>query len=245
MPLFPVVPNAPGVPAVARLPGAPVPADPVLLISDAVSVVSSFLTQDWGIFDSNNVQVVGQGVGNFLINLSGIGSGNFLEMAFRLGFDISKYPVEKGAFQSYNKVQKPYDVATTVTAGGTSLNRAALLQQVQAIIGSTDLFTVLTPEGPIDGLNPNGYSLERKHDRGLGLLMVEIFWEQVRPAGDPTFSTTGTPSSTAAAAASTGGAAPITNPTPAFASATSQSSQGVVSPTAAPTSVTSAVAGKF
>jgi hypothetical protein len=244
MPLFPTVPNAPGVPPVARLPGVPIPSAPILLAADAISVVSAFLTQDWGIF-LNGVQVVGQDVGNFFINLSGIGSGNFLEMAFRLGFDISKYPQEAGAFQNYNKVQKPYDVATTVTAGGSALNRAALLQQVQAIIATTDLYTVVMPEGPIDGLNPVGYALERRHDRGLGLLMIEIFWEQVRPAGDPTFSTTATPTSTAAAAATTGGAAPITNPMPAFASATSQSSQGVVSPTIAPPAVSSAVAGKL
>lgn len=223
-----------------------------LLVADAVSVVSSLLVQEWGIykdvttpFGTGRVQVVGQNVGNFLINVSGIGSGNFLEMAFRLSYDISKYPVEQGSFQSYNKVQKPYDVVTTVTAGGSNLNRATLLQQVQVIIGTTDLYTVLTPEGPIDSLNPIGYSIERRHDRGLGLLMVEIFWEQIRPAGEPTFSTTQTPTSPAATAATVPGETPITNPTTPFASATSQSTQGVVSPSQVPSSVSGPIGVKL
>lgn len=242
MPLFPIVPNAPGVPPVARLPGASIPADPVLLVADAVSVVSSFLTQDWGIF-LNGIQVVGQGVGSFIANLSGIGSGNFRDLAFRAGFDISKYPVENGAFQTYNKVQKPYDVAVTVTAGGSNINRQILLAQIEAIIGSLELYDVLMPEGPIKGVNPVGYALQRQHDRGLGLLMVELFFEQVRPAGDPTFSTMGTPANTAAAAASTGSPAPITNPTAAFASATSQQSYGIIGPTITPSPIASAVSG--
>ncbi len=214
----------------------------ILLVADAVSVVSSFLTSDWGIF-LNGVQVVGQGVGSFIANLSGIGSGNFRDLAFRSAFDISKYPVENGAFMSYNKVQKPYDVAVTVTAGGSNINRQILLAQIEAIIGSLDLYDVIMPEGPIKGLNPVGYALQRQHDRGLGLLMVEIFFEQVRPAGDPTYSTTGTPTNIAASAATTGGATPITNPTPAFASATSQNSYGVIGPVITPSPIASVVSG--
>lgn len=244
MPLYPVVPNAAGVPPVARLPGAAIPSAPILLVADAVSVLSAFLAPDWGIF-LNGVQVVGQDVNSAIANLSGIGSGNFLDLAFRLGFDISKYPQENGAFMSYNKIQKPYDVAVTVTAGGSNINRALLLTQVQAIIATTNLYTVVMPEGPIESLNPVGYAIQRRHDHGLGLLMIEIFFEQVRPAGDPTFSTTGTPTSTAAAAGTTGGATPITNPTAAFASSTSQSSGGVVSPTVPPAAVSTAVAGKL
>jgi hypothetical protein len=233
MALFPVVPNVPGVPAVPRLPGAAIPAQPVLLVADAVSVIQSIaglFGTNWGVFDSNGVQVVGQDVNSILNVVSGIGTGNVLDLDFKASWTIPEYPVEQGGFQSYNKVQRPYDVALTVTAGGSNANRQLLLDQVIAIIGSTDLYTVGMPEMPIAGVNPIGYGFSRRHDHGLGLLMITMLFKQVRPGGNPQFSTTGTPASTAAASPTTGGAAPITSPTTPFAASTSQVQTGQVSP---------------
>ena len=212
----------------------------VLLTSDAISVLSAFSGPQWGVF-LNGVQVVGQSVNNIINIVSGLGSGNFLDLDYRANFQISNYPVEQGAFQSYNKVQQPYDVAVTITAGGTVANRASLLSQVQAIIGSTDSYTILMPEGSLVGLNPVSYSYHRRHDSGLGLLMVTIVFEQVRPAGDPQFSTTSNTSNTGAAAPTTGGPAPITNPTTGFVASTSAISLGVMSALAPATSLVSGV----
>lgn len=243
MPLFPTVPNAPGVPPVARLPGASIPANPVLLVADAASIVqgvASFFGTDWGVF-LNGVQVVGQGVNSILNVVTGLGTGNVLDLDFKGSWVISENPVEGGAFQSYNKVQRPYDVALTVTAGGVKANRQLLLNQVIAIMGSTELYTIGMPEQPIDGVNPINYGFSRRHDHGLGLLIISVFFKQVRPAGNPQFSTVGTPSSAAATSGATGTAANITSPTTQFASATSQSQTGVVSPTQAPASVVTAI----
>lgn len=245
--LFPVVPNAPGVPPVARLPGAAIPASPVLLIADAASVVQSVASlfgTSWGVFDSNGNQVVGQGVNSILNVVTGLGTGNVLDLDFHASWAISESPVEQGAFQSYNKVQRPYDVSLTVTAGGSNANRSLLLNQVIALMPSTDLFTVGMPEQSIASVNPINYAFSRRADRGLGLLIITIFFKQIRPAGNPQFSTTGTPASTAAAAGTTGGVANITSPTTQFASATSQSQTGVVSPMQAPSSVVGAVGGQ-
>lgn len=244
MPLYPVVPNVPGVPPVARLPGAAIPAQPVLLVADAASLIQSVAAlfgTNWGVFDSNGVQVVGQGVNSIFNVVSGLGTGNVLDLDFKAGWSIPTYPVEQGGFQSYNKVQRPYDVAVTVTAGGSNANRQLLLDQVIAIMGSTALFTVGMPEMPIAGVNPVNYGFSRRHDHGLGLLMVTIFFQQVRPGGNPQFSTTGTPTSTAVAAPTTGDVPPITSPT--RPSLTSQVQTGPSSPVQAPPSVVSAVGG--
>jgi hypothetical protein len=215
----------------------------VLLTADAVSVVSAFSGPQWGIF-LDGIQVVGQGIfGAFLSNITGFGSGNVLDLDYHVRYGISEYPVEQGAFQSYNKVQTPFDVGVTITAGGTDANRTLLLTQVEAIIGSTDLYTVMMPEGTLNSVNPIAYGYRRQHDRGLGLLEINILFKQVRPAGNPTFSTTQTPGNTAAAAPSTGGPVPITNPTPAFTPSTSQTYLGIFSATNTPASVASAVAG--
>jgi hypothetical protein len=212
----------------------------VLLTADAISVLSAFSGPEWGVF-LNGVQVVGQNVNNIINIVSGLGSGNFLDLDYRAHFSISNYPVEQGAFQSYNKVQSPYDVAVTITAGGTVANRAALLSQVQAIIGTTEQYTVLMPEGSLVSLNPISYSYHRRHDSGLGLLMVTIVFQQVRPAGDPQFSTTANTSNTGAAAPTTGGPPPITNPVTGFIASTSAISLGVMSALAPAVATVSAV----
>lgn len=215
-----------------------------LLTSDAVSVISAFSGPQWGIFDSNHVQVVGQGIlGALLSNVTGFGNGNFLDLDYHVRYAISEYPVEQGAFQSYNKVQTPFDVAVTITAGGSDANRTLLLTQVEAIIGSTQQYTVMMPEGTLNSVNPIAYGYRRTHDKGLGLLEVNILFKQVRPAGNPTFSTTQTPGNTPGAVPSTGGPTPITNPTPAFTPSTSQSYLGIFSATTTPSSVASAVTG--
>lgn len=214
-----------------------------LLTSDAISVISAFSGPQWGIF-LNGVQVVGQGIlGALLSNVTGFGNGNFLDLDYHVRYAISKYPVENGAFQSYNKVQTPFDVAVTVTAGGSDANRTLLITQVEAIIGSTQQYTVTMPEGTLNSVNPVAYGYRRTHDKGLGLLEVLILFEQVRPAGNPTFSTTQTPGNTPGAVPSTGGPTPITNPTPAFTPSTSQSYLGIFSATTTPSSVASAVTG--
>ena len=212
----------------------------VLLTADAVSVLSAFFGPDWGIF-LNGTQVVGQNINNIINIVSGLGSGNFLDLDYRAHFAISNYPVEQGAFQSYNKVQTPYEVAVTVTAGGTIANRALLLSQVQAIIGTTDLYTVIMPEGSLESLNPIAYTYHRRHDSGLGLLIVTIIFQQVRPAGDPQFSTTSNPNTTGAAASTTGAVTPITNPVTGFVASTSAISIGVMSALAPVSATVSAV----
>jgi hypothetical protein len=218
--------------------------DITLLTSDAIGIAQMFLGPQWGIYldtGTTRVPVVGQGVNNILTIITGTGSGNFLEMDYRLAFNISDYPVEQGSFQSYNKVQRPYQVSVAVTAGGTEENRALLLSQVQAIIDTTNLYTVVMPEGGIVGLNPVGFTFSRRSDRGLGLLTIEIFFQQVRPAGDPTFSTTNTAATTPNAAPTTGTVTPITSPTAGFVTSTSQQVLGVVSPVVAGLAVTNAV----
>lgn len=230
---FPVVPNVPGVPPVNRLPGATFP-NVVLLASDAISVVSAFASgPQWGIF-LNGVQVVGQNIFNAILGgLTGLGSGNTLDLEFEQRFTISQAPQEQGAFASYNRVQRPYHTTMTVTAGGSLQNRQLLLAQVQGIM-TEDLYTVLQPEGPIAGLNPVGYSYPRRPNRGLGLLTVTIFFEQVRPAGNPTYSTTSTPATTGAAAPATPSGVNLGNANPAFGSNTVNG--GVVSGVTPPAS---------
>jgi hypothetical protein len=216
-------------------------ANVVLLTADAVSVLNAFSGPQWGIF-LNGVQVVGQNVlVNFLTSLVGFGNGNFLDLDYKVRWAIAEYPVEQGAFQSYNKVQTPFDIAVTITAGGSVVNRELLLTQVEAIIGSTDTFQIRMPEGSFDSVNPVAYGYRRSADRGLGLLEVSILFKQIRPAGNPIFSTTQTPGNTPSATPSIGLPSPIINPAPGFTPSISTSYLGIFSAASPPSSLLSAL----
>lgn len=219
-----------------------------LLVADALSVIQQFiLGPQWGVF-LNGGQVVGQDVtsfGGFLESAVGtalgIGQTTQQDLEFEQRFAITNAPQEGGAFQSYNIVQTPYRVVITFVAGGLPANRALLRAQVQNIVGTTNLYTALTPEGPIESLAAVGMAY-RRHPEDVGVLAISVLFAQVRPAGNAQFSTTTTPNSaTGAVAPQAGGGATIPNPAPAFAAATSVQSFGAQSAVAPTSSFVSSV----
>lgn len=219
-----------------------------LLVADALTVIQQFINgAQWGVF-LNGQQVVGQNVfgltgsvGQALGSVLGIGLTTQNDLEFEQRFAITNAPQEGGAFQSYNIVQTPYRVVITFVAGGMASNRATLRAQVEAIVGTTNLYTALTPEGPITSLAAVGMAY-RRHPEDIGVLAISVLFAQVRAAGNAQFSTTSTPTSeTGATAPQAGGGATIPNPTPAFASATSAQSFGAQSATAPSSSFVSSV----
>lgn len=205
-----------------------------LLIADALTVVQQFINgPQWGVW-KDGMQVIGQDVTSFsgFIESSiggalGLGMTTQADFEFEARWAITNAPQEGGAFQSYNIVQTPYRVAITFAAGGTAANRTLLKSQIQNIVGTPNLYTALTPEGPITSLAAVGMAY-RRHPEDVGLLAISVMFAQVRPAGDPQFSTSQTPTTAAGATAPVagGGTEAITSPTPDFASATSVQSFG-------------------
>jgi len=221
----------------------------VLLVADALSVIQQFINgAQWGVF-LNGQQVVGQNVfgltgfvGQAVGTALGVGQTTQQDLEFEQRFAITNAPQEGGAFQSYNVVQTPYRVVITFVAGGMASNRAQLRAQVEAIVGTTNLYTALTPEGPITSLAAVGMAY-RRHPEDVGALAISVLFAQVRPAGNAQFSTTTTPNSATGAVAplAGGGTAPITSPTAQFAPATSVQSFGAQSATTPTSSFVSMV----
>lgn len=221
----------------------------VLLTADALTVVQQFINgAQWGVF-LNGKQVVGQNVfgltgfiGSAVGSVLGVGQTSQQDLEFEQRFAITTAPQEGGAFLSYNIVQAPYRVVITFNAGGTTANRAQLRAQVEAIVGTTNLYTALTPEGPITSLAAVGMAY-RRHPEDVGMLSIGVIFAQVRPVGNTQFNTTQTPNSATGATApiAGGGATPIPSPTPNFASATSSQNYGQLTGATAPSSFTSLV----
>lgn len=183
MPVFPNVPIAPGVPSLPRLPGA-VPAVVQLLVSDALGLLGAFGNPVWGLFLDGEAVVTAESVFSF---------------DFKKSAQISSFPVENGGFESYNKVQKPYDVRLRFVTGGTPADRQELIESAEAAVNSLDLMTAVTPEAVYPNVNPTHMDYRRTSVNGVGLIVVDLFCEEVRVQASSTFTTnTSSTSSTGA-----------------------------------------------
>lgn len=229
---FPDVPDAPGVPAVPRDPGSIV-SDIALLVSDAIGIFGDQGAQQWGLFQNGLPVVI---------------SDNVLAFGYSQAYDISDYQVEDGAFETYNKVQEPFDVRLQFSTGGSTQDKQAFIQSIAAIIGSTALFDAVTPEQVYSNVNPVRQIYDRRAVSGVGLLKIDVHCREVMVTGQVQFTnsqgtstsspTDGTSSSSGPTSAVNG--APLINQ-PQSPSAAPQVSDGQVQPTA-PTAAQSAAA---
>lgn len=172
---MPNVPNVPGVPPLSSYSASTI----VLLAADAAAVVGALLNgPQWGVF---------------LDGLPVIEPDSFVSWEFRQDFPISDYQVEQGAFASYDKVQLPAEIRVSVSAGGAIENRQAVLNQVDAVMNTVDLYDVLTPEGTYLDYNFTHRDLRRTARNGVGLLIIDLWLTEVRENAQAQFQSTQTP----------------------------------------------------
>ena len=172
---MPNVPNLPGVPTLGSYAASPVP----LLVADAAAVILAFLRPQWGVF---------------LDGLPALPEANsFVSQEYKQDWTIADYPVEEGAFQTYDKVQLPFESRVRITSGGTLAARQALLAAVDAVANSLDLYDIVTPERVYTSVNVSHYDFRREAGRGLGLLTIDVWFLEVRVAPAAQFSSTQQP----------------------------------------------------
>lgn len=169
VPQFPNVAALPGVPQLVRTIAAYY-AD--LKVTRGVQAAQSALWQasklapTWGIFNAAGVRVVTP--------------DNVLNFDNRNEWRVSDFPVQKGAFASYNKVLLPPETAVRLTKGGSLSDRKKFLQQIAAIAGDTNLYTILTPETPYVNVNVLRYEVTRRGAEGAYYLSeVDVFFRAV------------------------------------------------------------------
>lgn len=192
---FPNVPNVPGVPPLVRNPLALVSATLQLMTTDLVPSSASGPVQ-WGIFQDGEPVIVADSVVSF---------------DFRQEYNLLDYPVEGGTFQSYNKVQNPFDARIRLSSGGSEANRQHLIDEVGAIIGDFELYDVVTPEKTYHNVNLTHQDYRRTSINGAGMVVIDIWLKQIRVSAPATFTSTKTP---AGAGAIDNGAVAPTAPTP-------------------------------
>lgn len=220
---FPNVPQLPGVPQLVRAAGAS-----LTTISLGVAAISNVLgaasnaPNVWGLFAVGTTPS-SSGGGGLLSALPGLsasanliaasvglqnpaGNSNALvqpdsirDLDFQEEWRISKYPVQRGSFTSFNRVAVPYEISLRMVKGGSLSARTAFINQIVALRASTNLYTIITPELVYTDLTFTRWSQSRKEAAGAFFLIVDLFFEKVIQI-DAQYSTTSSTPSTSNAA---------------------------------------------
>lgn len=177
MALPPGVPNLLG--DVAGLFAAPVG----LLLQDTFIGYGAGAPPQWGIFLGGSPVVTADTVTSF---------------AYKQDWAIADYPVERGGFESYDKVNTPYTAQIQFVSGGSEARRQALLDSIAAIGDTLTLYDVMTPEAIYVGVNVAAYAYRRTSNNGLGLMIVDVTVLEIREEGVTDYKNTKSPSGYAA-----------------------------------------------
>lgn len=171
------VPDAPGVPPLGpnRAPQRPTQRT----VGDTTGVPGLALLP-WGVFTQAGVAV--------------LVPDSFVDFDFNKDFRVPTYPIERGGFQSYNKVEMPFECRVTMAKSGSNDERQAFLDKCEELVKSLDLYTVVTPEKSYLNANIVGYDYARQATRGAKLLLIGLRLEEIRTASAPAFSKTKSPS---------------------------------------------------
>lgn len=177
VPQFATVPDLPGVPPLVRAPGASITISLTVLTGDDVSISTVSQFQPWGLFDDNLKQVIQQ--------------DSVAMVRIKKSTAIADYPIEKGAFESYNKVTIPFDAEIILTKGGTISQRNTFLNQIDAVWKSLNTYSLSMPEIVYASANVVSYDVHnRTNNQGLGLVSVSLYLQEVRIAPNSQFSNT-------------------------------------------------------
>ncbi len=194
MPIFPNVPNVPGVPPLLRNPNL-ASAALSLLVNQAIRFLVAPFSAQWGIYLGGAPVVLADSVVSF---------------GYKQDWTVADYPVEEGAFESYDKVETPFGVRVRFASGGSTANRQELLDSIAAIADDLNLYDVVTPEAVYTSCNITHYDYHRDSKSGVGLLIVDVWLIEVRVTASASFANTKSPT---AAGTTNGGVVNPTTPT--------------------------------
>ena len=106
-----------------------------------------------------------------------------LGMNYDAGSSISKYPVEKGSFASYNKVNAPSMATVQMAKGGDSVtSRGLFLAQLETLLKSTVSFNIISPEYVYLNYQIIGINHARSAQDGATMIKVNLDLEEVLEA---------------------------------------------------------------
>jgi hypothetical protein len=177
-------------------------------------VAASFGGPKWGIFRNGKPPVVGTSISGF---------------EYKSGSRVADHPIEEGGFDSYNKVQEPYDARITIICDGSTpssrqsaisattatANRAAFLATVDGLVKSLELVSIATPEFTYTNANCVQYSYARKSRDGISWIVCDIALKEIRQVPANGFAAAPAPQQPEGASPVNNGSPQTTTPTAA------------------------------
>lgn len=168
----------------------------LLVAADIATVADLFAGPRWGIFTSAGLPLVV--------------ADTIEAVDFRIEARVSDYPVEAGGFQSYDKVQLPYDMRVAMACDGQSsgvaaalglgrgtMDKTLFLSNLTTAQASLDMFLVMTPDASYPNMNVVHYDYRRTRERGASILHVEVWLQEIRDTATQQFTSTQSPTSQA------------------------------------------------
>lgn len=196
MPTYPNVPDVPGVPPLNRPPGFTAGQPPAQLSKD-LDGQSTKTPNTWGLFKDGKPVVIADSVQAF---------------EWDKEWSLPDYPQQEGAFQTYNKVERPFAVMLRFSSGGTEQSRRNLIDSIEAIAGDTELYDAVTPEKIYPSCNIRKNGMRRHAEQGVGRVVIDVDVLQIRNSATAAFTNTKSP---AGAATQAGGTVQTLDATPA------------------------------
>lgn len=172
-PLYPNVPAGDGVPSVRRDASNSFSSPEPQLTKDSEGVTKLASTQ-WGVFNTNG--------------RSALQPDNIVAVGYDGEYRVADYPIEKGGFESYDKVALPFDVRLRMTKGGLLAERQQFLAAIDRVRADLNLYNVVTPEATYLNVNCVRVRLDRDATSGAGLLGVEMDFREIRQNATLAFS---------------------------------------------------------
>jgi len=103
-----------------------------------------------------------------------------LDLKFGAKAKTSDFPVEEGAFASYNKVLDPFAPKVRLVVGGPA-RIAAFQVALHAALASASLYNIATPTLTYLNVTLEGYDHDQTAENGaLSMLVVDLAYKQVR-----------------------------------------------------------------
>lgn len=129
---------------------------------------------EWGILNGRGEPFTGYG----LSLISALQSFN--RMDYIKENNVPTFPVERGSFAAYNKVQLPATPVITLNLWGTRWDGQQFLNAIDDAANSTNLYTIITPEITYINYTIEKYNYTRSAPRGATLLSVTLYLKEVR-----------------------------------------------------------------
>lgn len=177
-------PNFPGIPPLSQNQAI---AGGAVAASGLLQNVLNKLSPKWGIYKSDGKTLA-------------IQPDSFVGIEYLNSQQVSNYPIEKGSFASFNKVQNPFNAVVKISKGGSESDRAAFFDTLEALMASTDLLILIAEDRLYRNVTLERFDYRRDSSAGAGMIVASVHLVEIREAAISGPTTAGSANATAAPA---------------------------------------------